>query len=42
MVRARLLVRASERVDAILAPRLLDQMMAADTAGTAQAMRDFD
>ena len=42
MVRARLLVRASERVDAILAPRLLDQMMAADTAGTAQAMRDFN
>src|SRR5690348_15475082 len=42
MVRARLLVRASERVDAILAPRLLEQMMAADTAGTAQAMRDFD
>lgn len=42
MVRARLLVRASERVDAILAPRLLEQMMAADTAGTAQGMRDFD
>ena len=42
MVRARLLVRASERVDAILAPRLLEEMMAADTAGTAQAMRDFD
>jgi ATP-binding cassette subfamily C protein len=42
MVRARLLLRASERVDAILAPRLLEQMMAANTAGTAQAMRDFD
>src|SRR6476646_2154484 len=42
MVRARLLVRASDSVDAILAPRLLEQMMAADTAGTAQGMRDFD
>ena len=42
MVRQRLLVRASERVDALLAPRILDQMMGSDTAGTAQAMRDFD
>jgi PrtD family type I secretion system ABC transporter len=42
MVRGRLLVRASERVDALLAPRILDQMMATDTAGTTQAMRDFD
>jgi ATP-binding cassette subfamily C protein len=42
MVRGRLLVRASERVDALLAPRILDEMMANDTAGTAQAMRDFD
>jgi PrtD family type I secretion system ABC transporter len=42
MIRQRLLVRASERVDALLAPRILDQMMGTDTAGTAQAMRDFD
>lgn len=42
MVRGRLLVRASERVDALLAPRILAQTMGAETAGTAQAMRDFD
>jgi ATP-binding cassette subfamily C protein len=42
MVRGRLLVRASERLDAVLAPRILDQMMTTDTAGTAQGMRDFD
>src|SRR4051812_34234248 len=42
MVRQRLLVRASERVDALLAPRILAQTMGAETAGTAQAMRDFD
>src|SRR3954453_22837169 len=42
MVRGRLLVRASERIDAILAPRILEQMMGGDTAGTSQAMRDFD
>ena len=42
MVRGRLLVRASERVDSILAPKLLEQMMASETGNTAQAMRDFD
>lgn len=42
LVRGRLLVRASERVDALLAPRILGQIMSTDTAGTAQAMRDFD
>jgi ATP-binding cassette subfamily C protein len=42
MVRGRLLVRASERLDALLAPRILEQMMTTDTAGSAQAMRDFD
>jgi ATP-binding cassette subfamily C protein len=42
MVRGRLLVRASERVDSLLAPKLLEQMMASETGGTAQAMRDFD
>jgi PrtD family type I secretion system ABC transporter len=42
LVRNRLLIRASERVDALLAPRILEQMMASDTAQTTQAMRDFD
>jgi len=39
MVRNRLLIRASERVDAILAPRILEQMMAGETPGASQAMR---
>ncbi len=42
MVRNRLLVRASQRIDALIAPRLLRQMMAADSGAAAQAMRDFD
>lgn len=42
MVRNRLLLRASERLDALLAPRILKQMMATDSAAAAQAMRDFD
>ena len=42
MVRNRLLIRASERVDALLAPKILEQMMAGETPGTSQAMRDFD
>lgn len=42
MVRTRLLIRASQRVDEILAPRILDQMMVSETGNTAQAMRDFD
>lgn len=42
MVRNRLLIRASERVDALVAPRILGQMMAADSGAAAQAMRDFD
>jgi len=42
MVRSRLLVRASERVDAVLAPRILEQMMGSETPATVQAMRDFD
>src|SRR5919112_2761273 len=37
MVRSRLLVRASERVDAVLAPRILEQMIGSDTANTSQA-----
>ena len=42
MVRNRILVRASERVDALIAPRILTQMMATDSGAAAQAMRDFD
>lgn len=42
MVRSQLLVRASERLDAQLAPRILEQMMSTDSASTGQAMRDFD
>ncbi|HVI06624.1 MAG TPA: type I secretion system permease/ATPase, partial [Sphingomicrobium sp.] len=42
MVRNRLLIRASERVDALVAPRILRQMMASDSGNAAQAMRDFD
>ena len=42
MIRNRLLVRASQRLDAILAPRILTQMMAADSGVAAQSMRDFD
>jgi ATP-binding cassette subfamily C protein len=42
MIRNRLLVRASQRLDALIAPRILRQMMATDSAVAAQAMRDFD
>ena len=42
MVRNRLLVRASERIDALVAPRILKQMMTADSGAAGQAMRDFD
>ena len=42
MIRNRLLIRASERVDALLAPRILKEMMATDSAAAGQAMRDFD
>ena len=42
MIRGRLLIRASERVDALIAPRILKQMMAADSGAAGQAMRDFD
>lgn len=42
MVRNRLLVRASQRIDALVAPRILKQMMAADSGAAGQAMRDFD
>lgn len=42
MVRNRLLIRASQRIDALIAPRILQQMMAADSGAAGQAMRDFD
>jgi PrtD family type I secretion system ABC transporter len=42
MVRNRLLIRASQRIDALLAPRILKQMMAKDSGAAGQAMRDFD
>ena len=42
MVRNRLLIRASERVDALIAPRILRNMMAIDSGAAGQAMRDFD
>lgn len=42
MIRNRLLIRASQRVDALIAPRILTQMMAADSGAAGQAMRDFD
>ena len=42
MIRNRLLIRASQRVDALVAPRILKQMMAADSGAAGQAMRDFD
>src|SRR4051812_21569381 len=42
MVRNKLFVRASQRVDALIAPRILKQMMATDSGAAGQAMRDFD
>src|SRR5947208_9318824 len=42
MVRNRLLIRAGQRIDALIAPRILKQMMAQDSGVAAQAMRDFD
>ena len=41
-IRARLLVKASLRLDALLAPRILNRMMATGSSGSIQAMRDFD
>ena len=42
MVRLRLLVRASQRVDGLLAPPILRHIMAQDSSSAGQAMRDFD
>jgi PrtD family type I secretion system ABC transporter len=41
-IRNRLLLRASLRLDALLAPQILKRMMAANAKGGIQAMRDFD
>lgn len=41
-IRNRLLVRASLRLDALLSPQILKRMMAANSKGGVQAMRDFD
>jgi PrtD family type I secretion system ABC transporter len=41
-IRARLLVKASLRLDALLAPKILKRMMSSGSANSIQAMRDFD
>jgi PrtD family type I secretion system ABC transporter len=42
MVRNRLLVRVSLRLDSVLAPKILQQVMTTNAAAASQAMRDFD
>lgn len=42
MVRSRLFVRVGQRLDALIAPKILHQMMATDSAAAGQVMRDFD
>jgi len=41
-IRARLLVKASVRLDALLAPKILNRMMSTGSPGAMQSMRDFD
>lgn len=41
-IRSRLLVRASARIDAILAPQILKRMLSQGGRGNVQAMRDLD
>ena len=41
-IRNRLLVRASMRLDNLLAPKILKRMMARNSSAAVQAMRDFD
>jgi PrtD family type I secretion system ABC transporter len=41
-IRMRLLVRASLRLDALLAPKILRRVIASNPRGAVQAMRDFD
>ena len=42
MLRNRLLVRVSLRLDTVLAPKILQQVMTTNAAAASQAMRDFD
>jgi PrtD family type I secretion system ABC transporter len=42
MLRNRLLVRVSLRLDSVLAPKILQQVMSTNAAAASQAMRDFD
>jgi ATP-binding cassette subfamily C protein len=42
VVRGRLFVRVGQRLDALIAPQILRQIMASDSAAAGQAMRDFD
>jgi ATP-binding cassette subfamily C protein len=42
MVRNRLFVRVGQRLDALIAPKILRQTMARDSAAAGQVMRDFD
>jgi len=42
MLRNRLLLRASQKLDALLAPEILRQTMGTDSVAAGQAMRDFD
>ncbi|HET9815468.1 MAG TPA: type I secretion system permease/ATPase [Xanthobacteraceae bacterium] len=42
MLRSRLFVRVGQRLDALIAPNILRQMMATDSAAAGQVMRDFD
>lgn len=42
MLRNRLLLRASQKLDALLAPEILRQTMSTDSVAAGQAMRDFD
>ena len=41
-IRNRLLVRASLRLDALLAPKILKRMMGSNSPGSMQVIRDFD
>ena len=41
-IRSRLLVKASVRLDALLAPKILNRMMSTGSPGAIQSMRDFD
>ncbi|HEV8406699.1 MAG TPA: type I secretion system permease/ATPase [Sphingomicrobium sp.] len=42
MVRTRIFVRVGQRLDAMIAPEILRQMMTTDSAAAGQVMRDFD